>query len=369
MRPVLRFWFSDEGCKVIGAIALGVTVFVLATLNPVFAQQSPPSSVSPAAADSKGSTAPVSITGPLGFSSGDYVVSPDDLLDVYIMDVPEVSRAYRVSSDGMLALPLLPQPIQAAGLTLNQLSHFIAGKFHDSGMLTNAQVTVSVLETRLHSVLVSGEVRNPQVYPVFGPTRLLEILIKAGGLTDNAGNDAVIMRGDTGARADLAEEVQANVPNDKMRGQSFTLNIRKLVEMGDDTSNILLYPGDRVTVPRAQLFYVLGAVNRPGGYVLDEARQHVTVLKALALAGDVNNIAKRKHITILRHEPGTPDEKREEIPVDIKAMVKGDKPDVRMIADDILFVPESTRLKAWHASVNSAESVVTTGGAALMIYH
>ncbi len=369
MGPVLRFRLGDEGRELNGIIALGVAAFMLALVKPVFAQQSTSPPISSGAKDTKESTVPAPTVGPLELSNPDYVVSPDDLLDIYVMDVPEVSRAYRISSDGMLALPLLSEPIQAAGLTLEQLSHVIAGKFHDSGMLTNAQVTVSVMETRLHSVLVSGEVRNPQVFPVFSPTRLLEILVKAGGLTDNAGNDAIVMRGDIGARADLAEAVQTNTPNDKMRGQSFTLNIRKLVETGNDASNILLYPGDRVTVPRAQLFYVLGAVNRPGGYVLDEARQHVTVLKALAMAGDVNNIAKRKHITILRREPGAPEEKREEIPVDIKAMVKGDIPDVRMIADDILFVPESTRLKAWHASVNSAVSVVTTGGAALMVYH
>ncbi len=367
MGSVLQFRLSDEESKLNGVLAFGAAIFMLATFNPVFAQQSPP--VPSAATDSKGTSPVVPAASPLGSSSADYVVSPDDLLDIYVMDVPEISRTYRVSSDGMLALPLLTEPLQAAGLTLDQLSHVIASKFHDSGMLTNAQVTVSVIETRLHSVLISGEVKDPQVFPVFGPTRLLDILVKAGGLTDNAGNDAIIMRGDIGARADLAEDAQLNVPNDKMRGQSFTLNIRKLVETGNDASNILLYPGDRVTIPRAQLFYVLGAVNRPGGYVLDEARQHVTVLKALALAGDVNNIAKRKHITILRRKPGAPDENREEIPVDIKAMVKGETPDVRMIADDILFVPESGRLKAWHASVNSAVAVVTTGGAALMVYH
>jgi polysaccharide biosynthesis/export protein len=345
-----------------------LVLFQIASPSGALAQKTPAAPTGQSTSASRDSTSPIASSAPMAISGSDYVVSPEDLLDLYVIDVPEVSRSYRVSSNGYLTLPLLAEPIYAAGLTLGQLSHLIVSKFHDSGMLTNAQVSISVLETRLHSVLVTGEVRNPQVYPLYGPTRLLEILVKAGGLTDSAGNDAIIMRGDVGARADLLESAESSAPNAPPRGQTFTLNIRKLVETGNDTTNILLYPGDRVTVPRAQLIYVLGAVNRPGGYVLDEARQHMTVLKALALAGDVNNIAKRKRISILRRDPGQPDEKREQIPVDIKAMVKGQTEDIRMKADDILFVPESTALKAVHASVTSAEAAVTEGGAALMIY-
>src|SRR5208283_2657899 len=113
-------------------------------------------------------------------------------LDINIMDVPEVSRTYRVSSNGFLTLPLLPEPIPAAGVTLDQLSHLIAAKFHDAGMLNNAQVTVSLRETRFHTVLVSGEVKHSQSYPIYGPTRLLDVLVQAGGLADDASNDAII---------------------------------------------------------------------------------------------------------------------------------------------------------------------------------
>src|SRR5208337_4546107 len=99
--------------------------------------------------------------------SGDYTVSPEDLLDVYVMDVPEVTRTYRVSSNGLLTLPLLPEPIPVAGETLEELSHLIAARFHDAGMLNDAHVTVSLVETRLNTVMVTGEVRTPQAYPVF----------------------------------------------------------------------------------------------------------------------------------------------------------------------------------------------------------
>lgn len=298
----------------------------------------------------------------------DYTISPEDLLDIVVMDVPEVSRTYRVSSNGLLTLPLLTEPISAAGLTLDQLSRLTATKFHDAGMLNNAQVSISLKETRLHTVLVSGEIKSPGSYPIYGPTRLIDVLVKAGGVMPTAGDDAIISRADTGARADVAESARTGQSNLSANGQSFSLNIRKLVETGDDETNIFLYPGDRVTVQRADLIYVLGAVGRPGGYVLNDTRTRITALKALAMAGDVNNVAKRSHIRILRRDPASQTEQRKEIPVDYPAIAKGKIPDIRLLPDDILFVPESGSLKALHASMQAAVSVASTGGSALLIY-
>ena len=92
------------------------------------------------------------------------------------------------------------------------------------------------------------------------------------------------------------------------------------------------------------------------------------MLKALAMAGDVTGLAKTKRITILRRDPAGPPEKREEIPVNYRAMVKGQIADMRLKPDDILYVPESRSLKAWHTSVNTMSSIATSGGAALLIY-
>jgi len=193
-------------------------------------------------------------------------------------------------------------------------------------------------------------------------------LVKAGGISPSAGDDAIISRGATGAKADQADSARTGGVNPSAHGQSFTLHIRKLVDTGDDTTNILLYPGDRVTVQRAELIYVLGAVGRPGGYVLSDTRQHVTVLKALAMAGDVTNVGKRSRIRILRKDPTAQGEKRDEIPIDYTGMVKGKIADIRMVPDDILFVPESGGLKAMHAATTAAIAVASTGGAALLIY-
>jgi polysaccharide export outer membrane protein len=355
--------------QVAKAWGLGLAVYLLASLATGWAQQDNPNPGAQQVVAPKESSTPTATPEQPKTRTSDYTVSPEDLLDVQVMDVPEVSRTYRVSSNGFLTLPLLPQPIPAAGVTLDELSRVIATKFHDAGMLSNAQVTVSLKETRYHTVLVSGEVMKPASYPIFGPTHLIDILVEAGGLAPDAGNNAVIMRGDIGQREDEENSTGTDGINPSANGQSFSLDIRKLIATGVDRNNILLYPGDRVTVQRAALIYLLGAVTRPGGYVLNESRQQITAIKALAEAGDVTNVAKKEKIVILRRDPSSPSEERVEIPVNYKAIVKGKMADIRMKPDDILFVPESAKTKAWHAAAAAATSVVTNGGAALLIYH
>ncbi len=161
---------------------LGFAIFLLTSLTPAGAQQPANAPAAPSVAPANETNTPVAAANAAETASGDYTVSPEDLLDINVLDVPEVTRNYRVSSNGFLTLPLLPEPIPAAGESLDQLAHIIAAKFHDAGMLNNAQVTVSLIETKLHTVLVSGEVKRPQAYPLFGPTRLLDILVQAGGL-------------------------------------------------------------------------------------------------------------------------------------------------------------------------------------------
>lgn len=304
-----------------------------------------------------------------GREAADYTVSPEDVLDVFVMDVPEVTRTYRVSSNGFLTLPLLPEPISAAGLSLNQLSRLIAAKFREAGMLNNAQVTVSLKETRLHSVIISGSVRRPQAYPVYGPTRLFDLLTQAGGLADDAGNEATIARSQTGLQAAGEEGNPAAEADPAPKEQTFTLNIRKLVENGEDKTNIFLYPGDRVTVQRAALIYVLGAVNRPGGYALRDPREEITVLKALAMAGDTTSVAKRKHIIILRMDPAAAEGKRQEIPVNIKAMLAGHMADMKLRTEDILYVPESAGLKVIRQAVGTGVGAGTAIATGMIIYH
>ena len=89
------------------------------------------------------------------------------------MDVPEVSRTYRVSSNGFLTLPLLTEPVPAAGETLDQLSKLIVTRVHDAG---NAEQCAGFRFPQGNQAEHSAGFRrnkSPQADPIYGPTRLL----------------------------------------------------------------------------------------------------------------------------------------------------------------------------------------------------
>lgn len=292
----------------------------------------------------------------------DYLVSPEDVLDVFVFEVPEISRSYRVSPSGFINLPLLPQPIAAAGLSPSELASAIAERFRQARLLSDPQVSVSVHETRLHTVVVTGAVKRPMVYPIFGPIKLLDVLSEAGGLADDAGNTAIVGRGPEARRA-LGLEA-AELRDNRLSG---SVDVRRLFEAGDESLNLLLYPGDRVTVERAGIIYVLGAVNRPGGYPLKEPQEQMTVLKALALAGDVTGSAKRSRLLVLRRQEQAPGG-REELDLDLKKIMAGHSPDTKLQADDILFIPENGRVKAMRQALGAGVSMGTAITTGIVIY-
>jgi len=284
----------------------------------------------------------------------DTLISPDDLLDVYVLDVPEFSRQYRVSPTGSIAMPLLTEPLNAAGLTPNQLSAVVVEKLRAGGFVSNPQVTVRVMESRVHSVAVTGAVKKPQIYPLFGRTTLLDVLSQAEGLAEDAGTSAVITRGEIALRH-LQEEGACQRPEESNScSPTLRVDLKKLMDSGDPSLNLDLYPGDRVTVQRAGVVYVVGAVNKPGGFTLKDDEEEMTVLKALALAQDARSTAAKTRAVIIRRGTERPAQE-EEIPVNLKRVLAGRAPDVTMLRNDILFVPESSTKKA---AIRGAEAAI-----------
>lgn len=299
----------------------------------------------------------------------DYIISPDDVLDIYVLDVAELSRTYRVSPTGLIEVPLITKPISAAGLTPEQLAQVISDQLRTAGMVDHPQITIQVTSSRLHSVAIAGAVKKPQIYPILGKTTLLDALSQAEGLADDAGNTAIITRGDIALRA-LGSAQATDIDNDKLMAMAnpnlnphkITVDLNRLLEGGDSSLNYDLYPGDRVTVQRAGIVYVVGAVNRAGGFVLKDDREQMTVLKALALAEFVTSTAETKKAVIIRKSPkvagGTL-----EIPVKLNKIIDGKAKDRVLLANDILFVPDSSSKRALHKAGDAAAQA-----AALLVY-
>ncbi|MGO8734248.1 MAG: polysaccharide biosynthesis/export family protein [Terriglobia bacterium] len=308
-------------------------------------------------ADTKGGVDP----GPL--KAEETLIYPNDLLFIQVFDVEQMTHEYRVSATGTLAFPLLADPVRAAGLSPQQLAEVISQKCIEAGVLSHPQIAVTLRESRIHSVAIAGAVKNPQIYPVFGRITLMDILSQAGGVADDAGSTVTITRGEVSHRV-LASEAGGAVEAGKSPSiaPTETIDLRRLQETGDPDLNVNIYPGDRVTVQRAGVVYVLGAVTRSGGFLLTSARGDMTVLKAVAMAENLKSTAKGKKAVILRPNSSAPGG-REMIPVNLDAMLRGRNPDRALQNNDILFVPDSTALKALH---KSADVAVNTAGWALV---
>lgn len=286
-------------------------------------------------------------------SAVEFLLSPDDVLEVYALDVPEISREYRVDPAGSISIPLLSETVQAAGLTPGQLSHEISEKLQKAGLVTHPRLSVQVKASRAHSITIAGAVKKPQIYPVFTKTTLLDAISQAEGLTEDAGNTATVTRGTASTYAGQLMEADAAAGVHSPSPGVQVVDLRRLLEEGDPALNIDLYPGDRVTVQRAGVVYVVGAVNRAGGFVLKNDREQMTVLKAVALADDLKSTAVAKKSVIIRKDTQASDPDRE-IPVNLDKILGGRAPDQTLLANDILFVPDSVSKKALHRAGEAA---------------
>jgi polysaccharide export outer membrane protein len=267
----------------------------------------------------------------------DYVIGPGDLLEISVYDAPDLSRQVRVSSSGVILLPLLPEAIRADGLTPEELAAAIAREFEQREILRRPQVSVLVREYKSRPVAVVGAVRRPQMLPVIGPMTLLEVLSAAEGLTDDAGPLIYVTRGAQmrelpSSPAEVTEPARDNP-------RVIVIALRDLMEAKDPAANVPIFAGDAVTVPRGGIIYVVGAVKRPGGFVLRDRREQITVLQALALAEYLTQFAKPGDALIVRRAPGTDTE--ETIPVDVADILARKAPDQPLQENDVLFIPDS----------------------------
>ena len=310
----------------------------------------------PVASSSPGSSAAGSAVPAQGIpssESGEHLISPEDVLEVYIYDVPELSRDYVVNPAGKVIVPLLASPVQAAGLTTEEFARELEQSFHQTGRLNRPQITVTIKQSKRSTVSVEGAVRSPQVVSVIGPTRLVTIISQCGGLADDAGSIATITRNPFAPANSVAEGGPAS--------SIITVELKKLMDGNDPSSQTEVYPGDRVSIEHAGVFYVLGEVNRPGGYNLKSAREQLTILEALSIAGDTTSVAKKNHVKIIRKDV-TATSGRHEFVININDILAGRSPDQTLQANDILYVPSSSGRRALQTFTSTSTLIAGAAG-------
>ncbi len=285
----------------------------------------------PAASWAQGSE-PATVTGateakflPPGLTAGDQI-------EVRLFDFPDVGSAplrVRVSADGTVRLPYAGV-IQAEGLSADDLQRSIVQALKSKEIVKEPNVSVDIISALNLNVRVIGEVRLPKSVPLFAPMPISFILSEVGGITGLASHHLTILH--------HSQEAPTSVDYDPDAPTSAAMNV-------------LVQPGDIVSVSHMGVFFVGGEVLRPGVYPLGGAVsvgvasglsgmgvvKQMTLLQALTQSGGVTQIAARSKMHILR----TIDGKREDIVVDQVKLSKGEIADPILHADDIIYVPPS----------------------------
>ena len=282
-------------------------------------------------------------------------IGAGDLIHIDVFDVPELSRDARVSDSGDFSYPLIPGKISVAGLTVFQIEEKIGQLLVENGLVAHPQVSVFLKEQNSQPVTVVGAVNHPMVYQVVRPTTLLELLSAAGGISDEAGSQILISR----PVREVSPGIQpASDTTNSANQQTVSIRLQDLLESGDPKYNVQVYGGDIVSVPRAGMVYVLGAgIAAPGGYVLQNHGDQLTVLKAVAMAHGLTGYAKADDAVIMRLNPATG--QRDEIHIRIKQMEKHRAEDPSMKSSDILYIPDSAGRKALAKGAGTALGVGT----------
>lgn len=255
-----------------------------------------------------------------------------DLIEVTVFGVPDLSAKTRISGSGDVYLPLIDY-VHLADLTTDEAQELIQKRLEDGGFLRGPHVSIFVDESASQGVTMVGEIARPGTYPAIGDRRLLDMISIAGGLTDKAGRVITIER-----HGDANDKVEIHLSSN----------------LSEDTDkNVDIYPGDTIIVSRAGIIYVVGDVNHPSGFLIED--NGLSVLKALALAGGSTRTASLTKTRILR--PGA--NGIQEIPVNLKKVLYAKAPDIPLVRGDVLFIPGSAAKAAAYRTGEAAMSLST----------
>jgi len=256
-----------------------------------------------------------------------------DLIEISVFGVPDLSTKARISGSGDVYLPLIDY-VHLASLTTDEAQELIQKRLEDGGFVRGPHVSIFVNESASQAITLVGEVNHPGAYPAIGERRLFDLISAAGGLSDKAGRNVTIeRRGNPGQQIEL--QLSSNLAEDTQ-------------------NNVDIFPGDTIIVSRAGIVYVVGDVNRPSGFRIED--NTLTVLKALALVGGGTRTSALSKTRILREGPnGT-----QEIPVNLKKILYAKAPDIALVKGDVLFIPGSAAKSAAYRGAEAALAMSTT---------
>jgi polysaccharide export outer membrane protein len=300
-------------------------------------QATEPAMAQPAGANQTTASAPspsptLSATSPRMLANSNVKLGVGDLIEISVFGVPDLSTKTRISGSGDVYLPLIDY-VHVADLTTDEAQELIQKRLEDGGFVRGPHVAIFVDESASQAIMLVGEFARPGAYPAVGERRLFDMISAAGGLSDKAGRSVTIEH-----RGDPDHKVQLQLSSN----------------LAEDTqNNVDVYPGDTIIVSRAGIVYVVGDVQRPAGFLIED--NALSVLKALALAGGSTRTSSLNKTRILRQTPTG----MQEIPVKLKNVLYAKAPDIPLVKGDVLFVPGSGAKAAAYRTGDAAVALTT----------
>ncbi|HLC40773.1 MAG TPA: polysaccharide biosynthesis/export family protein [Methylomirabilota bacterium] len=241
----------------------------------------------------------------------DYVIGPEDVLQVLVWDNKDLDQVLFVMPDGKISVPLAGE-IKAAGSTVAQLTETLTKHF--SKAVKSPQVTVVVREIKSHAAFFVGGVGKPGPLQITREMSLLQAVSLAGGLLPTADLESAFV----------------------IRGKNKTpIDFVKLIQKSDLGQNIQIQAGDTIVVPTAEVVFVQGEVKTPG---ILKYTKDLTMLRAIAQTGGFTNLAAGGRVTLIRGD-GT---KKVNMRIDVDGIIKSPEgsSDVPLEPNDIIIVPQ-----------------------------
>jgi polysaccharide biosynthesis/export protein len=338
MAPIDRSRFSAR-CR---AMTGWLCVCAVAAVGGTAAAQTVESSLEQTAGITSRGVQPASAPGTLTALPEDISklrLVPGLVVQMSVFGAPEMTQTLTVDDTGDVAVPLAG-PVHVEGDTLRQAEATIARALVDKQMINDAEVSLQLMAYLPRSVVVAGEVQQPGRIQLLAPRPLLDVLASAGGVTTAAGGDIELRHPVPGSQDEVSHIPYAN-------GKEPTA-----------AESALVYPGDSIFVRRAGVIYVLGAVVRPGGYLMVNAGK-LSLPQAIAAANGTTPVASLNRTIIIRRQG----DKLVRLQLDLNKEQRGDASPLPLQDGDMVFVPTS---KVKSALINS--SAVLSSAASAAIY-
>ena len=250
-----------------------------------------------------------------------YTINSGDTLAITVYNHEDLSTKTIVTPDGYVGMVLVGQ-VKLSGLTLADASRKIEKAL--SAYIRNPKVGISPITISSESATILGAVKNPGMYNISNGMRIADLFALAGGVS------ARLYDGQVLDAADFEKSVFVR------NGKIIPVDLNLAIKQGTRPHNMLLHKGDYIYVATKDdsMVYTLGDFKNSKRHTYHDG---MTLLDLVASTGGMNE-TYWSHVIIIRGGLNNPKMYK----VDLDGILCGKKPNVKLHANDIVYLPHDT---------------------------